>query len=130
MYLNTSFEVVVLSTLDKHHHEEDPEFTTKENYHCTVQQEKVPPPSHFLPLFLTLIFDPYFLSSFFTLIFDNLKDSTGDLTFETLITILTIENLNSDNHCYLIINCDWPAFAILATFLLIIGSGWPSAGRA
>ena len=45
MYLNTSFEVVVLSTLDKHHHEEDPEFTTKENYHCTVQQEKVPPPS-------------------------------------------------------------------------------------
>ena len=44
MYLNTSFEVVVLSTLDEHHHEEDPEFSTKENYHWTVQQEKVPPP--------------------------------------------------------------------------------------
>ena len=42
MYLNTSFEIVVLSTLDEHHHEEDPEFTTKENYHWTVQQEKVP----------------------------------------------------------------------------------------
>ena len=26
-------------------------------------------------------------------IFDNWKDSPGDLTFETLITILTIENL-------------------------------------
>ena len=30
-------------------------------------------------------------------IFDNRKDSPGGLTFETLITILTIENLNSDN---------------------------------
>ena len=39
-------------------------------------------------------------------IFDNWKDSPGDLTFETLITILTIENLNSDNHSYLTINCD------------------------
>ena len=29
----------------------------------------------------------------------NWKDSPGDLTFETLITILTIENLNSDNFC-------------------------------
>ena len=38
--------------------------------------------------------------------FDNWKDSPGDLTFETLITILTIENLNSDNHSYLTINCD------------------------
>ena len=46
MYLNTSFEIVVLSTLDEHHHEEDPEFTTKENYHWTVQQEKVPLSSH------------------------------------------------------------------------------------
>ena len=60
----------------------------------------------FCPSFLTLIFDPHFLPLFFTLIFDNLKDSTGDLTFETLITILTIENLNSDNHSYLTINCD------------------------
>ena len=39
-------------------------------------------------------------------IFDNWKDSPGDLTFETLITILTIENLNSVNHFYLTINCD------------------------
>ena len=62
--------------------------------------------TNFCPSFLTLIFDPHFLPLFFTLIFDNLKDSTGDLTFETLITILTIENLNSDNHSYLTINCD------------------------
>ena len=39
-------------------------------------------------------------------IFDNEKDSLGALTFETLITILTIENLNSVNHSYLTINCD------------------------
>ena len=39
-------------------------------------------------------------------IFDNWKDSPGGLTFETLITILTIENLNSDNRSYLTINCD------------------------
>ena len=38
--------------------------------------------------------------------FDYWKDSLGDLTFETSITILTIENLNSINHCYLTINCD------------------------
>ena len=38
--------------------------------------------------------------------FDNWKDSPGGLTFETLITILTIENMNSENHSYLIINCD------------------------
>ena len=38
--------------------------------------------------------------------FDYWKDSLGDLTFETLITILTIENLNSVNHSYLTINCD------------------------
>ena len=56
------------------------------------------------PRLMTILF--HFLPSFFTLIFDNLKDSTGDLTFETLITILTIENLNSDNHSYLTINCD------------------------
>ena len=39
-------------------------------------------------------------------IFDNWKDSPGGLTFETLITILTIENLNSVNHSYLTFNCD------------------------
>ena len=39
-------------------------------------------------------------------IFDNGKDSPGDLTFETLITILTIENLSSVIHSYLTINCD------------------------
>jgi len=39
-------------------------------------------------------------------IFDNWKDSPGDMTFETLITILTLENLNSVNHSYLTINCD------------------------
>ena len=39
-------------------------------------------------------------------IFDKWKDSPGDSTFETLSTILTIENLNSDNHSYLTINCD------------------------
>ena len=39
-------------------------------------------------------------------IFDIWKDSPGDLTFETLITILTIENLNSVNHSFLTINCD------------------------
>ena len=43
MYLKTSFEIVVESTLEEHHHEEDPEFTTKENYNWTAQQEKVPP---------------------------------------------------------------------------------------
>ena len=45
MYLNTSFEIVVESTLEEHHHEEDPEFTTKENYHWIAQQEQVPPPT-------------------------------------------------------------------------------------
>ena len=39
-------------------------------------------------------------------IFDKWKDSPGDSTSETLSTILTIENLNSDNHSYLTINCD------------------------
>ena len=39
-------------------------------------------------------------------IFDKWKDSPGDSTFETLSIILTIENLNSDNHSYLTINCD------------------------
>ena len=39
-------------------------------------------------------------------IFDKWKDSPGDSTFETLSTILTIENLNSVNHFYLTINCD------------------------
>ena len=34
------------------------------------------------------------------------KDSPEDSTFETLSTILTIENLNSDNLSYLTINCD------------------------
>ena len=34
------------------------------------------------------------------------KDSPGDSTFETLSTILTIENLNSVNHSYPTINCD------------------------
>ena len=55
------------------------------------------------------IFDDNFLMTIFDdieKIFDNWKDSPGDLTFETLITILTIENLNSDNHSYLTINCD------------------------
>ena len=55
------------------------------------------------------IFDDNFLMTIFDdieTIFDNWKDSPGDLTFETLITILTIENLNSDNHSYLTINCD------------------------
>ena len=42
MYLNTSFAIVVLSTLEEHHHEEMPGFSTKENYHWTAQQEKVP----------------------------------------------------------------------------------------
>ena len=55
------------------------------------------------------IFDDNFLMTIFDdieTIFDNLKDSTVDLTFEPLITILTIENLNSVNHSYLTINCD------------------------
>ena len=39
-------------------------------------------------------------------IFDDWKDSPGDLTFETLITILTIENLNSDNLCCLTVKSD------------------------
>ena len=34
------------------------------------------------------------------------KYSPGDSTFETLSTILTIGNLNSDNYSYLTINCD------------------------
>ena len=41
-HLNTSFAIVVSSTLDEHHHEEDPEYTTLDYYHWTVQQEKVP----------------------------------------------------------------------------------------
>ena len=59
--------------------------------------------------FLMTIFDDNFLMTIFDdieTIFDNWKDSPGDLTFETLITILTIENLNSVNHSYLTINCD------------------------
>ena len=39
-------------------------------------------------------------------IIDNWKDSPGDLTFETLITILTIENLNSDHLWDLAIKSD------------------------
>ena len=39
-------------------------------------------------------------------IFDNWKDSPGDLTFEALIKILTIGNLNSVNHFCLTIYCD------------------------
>ena len=52
--------------------------------------------------FLMTIFDDNFLMTIFydiETIFDNWKDSPGDLTFETLITILTIENLNHDNLC-------------------------------
>ena len=62
----------------------------------------------FMTIFMT-IFDDYFLMTLFDdieTIFDIWKDSPGDLTFETLITILTIENLNSVNHSYLTINCD------------------------
>ena len=55
--------------------------------------------SQFLRRFMTIFDD-------IETIFDNWKDSPGDLTFETLITILTIENLNSVNHSYLTINCD------------------------
>ena len=53
-----------------------------------------------------------FDDNFFMTIFDDIKtifdkkDSPEDMTFETLITILTIENLNSVNHSYLTINCD------------------------
>ena len=52
------------------------------------------------------IFDDDFLMTIFDdieTIFDNRKDSPGDLTFETLITILTIENLNLVNHSYQLI---------------------------
>ena len=55
------------------------------------------------------IFDGNFLMTIFDdieTIFDNWKDSPGDLTFETLITISTIETLKSDNHSYLTVNCD------------------------
>ena len=46
-------------------------------------------------------------------IVDNWKDSPGDLTFEALIKILTIGNLNSVNHFCLTIYCDIvTAFAI------------------
>ena len=54
------------------------------------------------------IFDDNFLMTIFDdieTIFDYWKDSPGDLTFETLIT-MTIENLNSDNLCDLTINSD------------------------
>ena len=55
--------------------------------------------------FLTIL-DNFWTIETIEAIFDNWKDSPGDLTFETLITILTIENLNSDNHFYLTINFD------------------------
>ena len=59
--------------------------------------------------FLT-IFDNFWQFSQFRqllLPFWQLKRQSWTLvTFETLITILTIENLNSDNLCYLTINCD------------------------
>ena len=45
MFMNSSFAqhvVVVLTTLDEHHHEVEPGFTTKDNYHWTQEQEKVP----------------------------------------------------------------------------------------
>ena len=53
-------------------------------------------------------YDSFLMTIFYDIetIFENWKDSPGDLTFETLITILTIENLNSVNHSYLTINCD------------------------
>ena len=58
---------------------------------------------------LMTIADDNFLNKIFDYIetiFDKWKDSPGDLTSETLITILTIENLHSVNHSYLTINCD------------------------
>ena len=58
--------------------------------------------------FMTIFDDNFFMKIFDDIetIFDNWKDSPGHLAFETLITILTIENLNSVNHPYLTINCD------------------------
>ena len=41
IYLNTSFAIMVLSTSHEHHHEEEAGFTTKDNYHWTVQQEEI-----------------------------------------------------------------------------------------
>ena len=55
--------------------------------------------------FLTIL-DNFWTILTIETIFDKWKDSPEDLTFETLTTILTIENLNSDNHSYLTINCD------------------------
>ena len=55
--------------------------------------------SQFLRCFMTIFDD-------IETIFDNWKDSTGDLTFEPLIKILTIGNLNSVNHFCLTIYCD------------------------
>ena len=55
--------------------------------------------------FLTIL-DNFWTILTIETIFDKWKDSPGDSTFETLSTILTIENLNSDNHSYLTINCD------------------------
>ena len=73
--------------------------------------------SHCWHFFLTIFDDNFFMTIFddnflmkildyIETIFDNWKDSPGDLTCETLITILKIENLNSVNHSYLTINCD------------------------
>ena len=66
------------------------------------------------------IFDDNFLMTIFDdieTIFDNWKDSPGDLTFETLITILTIENLNSwQSLLFYNQEWQWTAFAILTMF--------------
>ena len=57
---------------------------------------------------MTIFYDNFLMTIFDDIetIFDNWKDSPGDLTFETLITFLIIENLNSDNNSYLTVNCD------------------------
>ena len=55
------------------------------------------------------IFDDDFLMTIFDdieTIFDNWKDNPRDLTIETVIKSLTIEDLNSVNHSHLTINCD------------------------
>ena len=79
MYLNTSFAILVLSTSDEHHHEEEAGFTTKENYHWTVQQENIVAQSLLTHMNNALILEE--------LIWFNLVNGSG--TLPTLLQIGT-----------------------------------------
>ena len=41
VFLNTSMDIMTFCTIEEHFHEEDPNYSTKSNYHWTAQQEAI-----------------------------------------------------------------------------------------